>query len=339
MQYIKGFFNSFFSLDTYGDSGLDHEHFPNTVEGFGYHFNENGQLRKIDTDEPFQYVVKPGDKAYNQGHYEALGKCIGHYIEDILVSKYGLERTIVPLGVDADDVNTPKSHIYLSKNALTTKDTLLVLIQGSGVVRPGQWSRAVIINESLELGSMFPYIERAQRNGWEIMILNPNLNEISFDDGDGMDFGGEGGLSFSKKLGSMTVEGNETPEHHCQYVWDNFIKKSKADNIVIVAHSYGGYTITLLATHNAFDFTHRVTALALTDSVHSRASIKGQPVIEWFDRNARDWVASKELLDKDLPYHTKDAGCPCVSAGHPKHEYTSGTAKDSVMEYLESKIR
>lgn len=43
---------------------------------------------------------------------------------------------------------------------------------------------------------MFPYIERAQQNGWEIMILNPNLNEISFDDGDGMDFGGEGGLSF-----------------------------------------------------------------------------------------------------------------------------------------------
>jgi hypothetical protein len=43
---------------------------------------------------------------------------------------------------------------------------------------------------------MFPYIERAQQNDWEILILNPNLNEVSFDDGDGMDFGGEGGLSF-----------------------------------------------------------------------------------------------------------------------------------------------
>lgn len=43
---------------------------------------------------------------------------------------------------------------------------------------------------------MFPYIERAQQNGWEILILNPNLNEVSFEDGDGMDFGGEGGLSF-----------------------------------------------------------------------------------------------------------------------------------------------
>jgi hypothetical protein len=49
---------------------------------------------------------------------------------------------------------------------------------------------------------MFPYIERAQRNGWEIMILNPNLNEITYHDGDGMDVGGEGGLSF---VGNMCI--------------------------------------------------------------------------------------------------------------------------------------
>jgi hypothetical protein len=49
MQFIKGIFGSFFSMDTYGDTDLGHEHFPNTIEGFGYHFNENGQLRKIET--------------------------------------------------------------------------------------------------------------------------------------------------------------------------------------------------------------------------------------------------------------------------------------------------
>ena len=43
---------------------------------------------------------------------------------------------------------------------------------------------------------MFPHIERAQDNEWEIMILNPNHNEIAYADGDGNDFGGEGGLSF-----------------------------------------------------------------------------------------------------------------------------------------------
>jgi hypothetical protein len=69
----------------------------------------------------------------------------------------------------------------------------------------------------------------------------------------------------------------------------------------------------------AFDFTHRVTALALTDSVHSKTNIKGQPVIEWFNRHSQHWVASKETLDKVMPYHTKDSGCPCVSAGQSPH--------------------
>ncbi|GAB5585664.1 hypothetical protein Unana1_00564 [Umbelopsis nana] len=199
MQFLKDVLSSFFSLDTYGDSEYDHNHFPKSMEEFGYHFNDNGQLRQVENGEPFKFEVKPGDKSYNQAHYEALGTCIGNYIEDLLVSKYGLKGITLPIGSDEHDINTPKSHIYVSENALTSEGTLLILLQGSGAVRPGQWSRSVIMNDSLELGSMFPYIERAQRNSWEIMILNPNHNEIAFQDGDGMDFGGEGGMSFVSK--------------------------------------------------------------------------------------------------------------------------------------------
>ena len=32
------------------------------------------------------------------------------------------------------------------------------------------------------------------------------------------------------------------------------------------------------------------------------------------------------------------AGCPCVSAGHPKHEYTSPAAIDSVFTFLCEKL-
>jgi uncharacterized protein (DUF2249 family) len=48
MQFIKDIFNSFFSLDTYGDSELTHDHFPSSMEEFGYHFNEKGELRQIE---------------------------------------------------------------------------------------------------------------------------------------------------------------------------------------------------------------------------------------------------------------------------------------------------
>jgi len=33
-----------------------------------------GQLRNIETGEPFLFEVKKGRKAYNQAHYEALGE-------------------------------------------------------------------------------------------------------------------------------------------------------------------------------------------------------------------------------------------------------------------------
>lgn len=40
-----------------------------------------------------------------------------------------------------------------------------------------------------------------------------------------------------------------TSEQHAYYVWQNFIKKSKAKNIDIVAHSYGGVvTVSLVST-------------------------------------------------------------------------------------------
>lgn len=48
MQFIRNVFSSFFSLDSYGDTEHDYR-FPTTMEGFGYHFNENGQLRQTST--------------------------------------------------------------------------------------------------------------------------------------------------------------------------------------------------------------------------------------------------------------------------------------------------
>ena len=72
--------------------------FPKNIKGFGYKFNEKGELRNIETgmltelyyssmpkflynffswpislDERFLFFVKPEDRSYNQRHYEELG--------------------------------------------------------------------------------------------------------------------------------------------------------------------------------------------------------------------------------------------------------------------------
>ncbi len=46
------------------------------------------------------------------------------------------------------------------------------------------------------------------------------------------------------------IQESGTPEQHAYYVWQNFVKKSKAQHIDIVAHSYGGVvTVNLVSTY------------------------------------------------------------------------------------------
>lgn len=174
---------------------------------------------------------------------------IGVWIESELVSRFGLIRREIPDDSDDSDVydtdnvrsteNEPraKSRIYMrydyalrtiaptfrfislitpvlsSSDTLTSPAPLLLLIQGSGVVRPGQWARSVIINDSLNLGSMFPYIQRAQELGWNIIIFNPNENEVEIKEEDGagpFDFDqGEGDARRRVKVRTLTLGGEK----------------------------------------------------------------------------------------------------------------------------------
>lgn len=60
---------------------LADEQFPETLEGFGYRFNEKGQLRQIeDPEQGYVFEVKPEDKNYNQKRYEALGSVSDYFL-------------------------------------------------------------------------------------------------------------------------------------------------------------------------------------------------------------------------------------------------------------------
>lgn len=82
--------------------------------------------------------------------------------------------------MDATD-DEPTSFIYLSPDALSNPSKLLVLIQGSGVVRAGQWARRLIINQDLDSGTQIPFITRAMAVGTQkknengVILLEANL--------------------------------------------------------------------------------------------------------------------------------------------------------------------
>ena len=122
-------------------------------------------------------------------------------------------------------------------------DGLLVVICGTGPVMAGQWTRKLCINDSLNDGTIFKYLEWASALGLGVLVLNPNHKDNRLD-----------------------------AEGHCIEAWDQLVEPSPYRHVAIVAHSYGGCcTAALLAARPAAVLA-RLRAIAFTDSVHGRSA-------------------------------------------------------------------
>ncbi|XP_057349415.1 cotranscriptional regulator FAM172A isoform X5 [Manis pentadactyla] len=316
--------------------------FPDTLEGFEYAFNEKGQLRHIKTGEPFVFNYREDLHRWNQKRYEALGEIITKYVYELLEKDCNLKKISIP--VDATE-SEPKSFIFMSEDALTNPQKLMVLIHGSGVVRAGQWARRLIINEDLDSGTQIPFIKRAMDEGYGVIVLNPNENYIevekpkihvqsSSDSSDEPAEKRERKDKVSKEIKKrrdfyekyrnpqreketmqLYIRENGSPEEHAVYVWDHFITQSAAENVFFVAHSYGGLAFVELMIQREADVKSKVTAVALTDSVHNVWHQEaGKTIREWMRENCCNWVSSSEPLDTSVESMLPD--CPRVSAGN-----------------------
>lgn len=109
-----------------------------TLKDFGYTFNNQGQLRQIDpesgdlTDKSYQFEISDS-RAENQRHYEALGEAITEYVYELL-DQHGLHRIYLP----EDQPKSKATFIFSTKPQLKDIDKLMIIINGSGVVRAGQ---------------------------------------------------------------------------------------------------------------------------------------------------------------------------------------------------------
>ncbi|KAI5651475.1 arb2 domain-containing protein [Phthorimaea operculella] len=280
------------------------------LKDLGYAFNSAGELRKLNengeiTDQPFQFKISENQQKC-QENYEKLGNAITPYIYHLLETQEKLVRLPVPK--DRED----GTFIFVS-NGYDKKNTLLVLIHGSGVVRAGQWARSLIINENLELGTQIPYIRNARAYDYGVLVMNTNDN--------------------------CTADGKEiphssTPEEHAQYVWETYVASAEATNILIVAHSYGGVVTVVLADKLKEEFENRVKAIAFTDSVHGYSNKK---ISNYLKQVTKNWISSSKPLD--TPLKTPDFDVTRVSAGHTKHEMTSHACMESVFRFFEEMLK
>ncbi|KAN0004726.1 hypothetical protein ACTFIU_001964 [Dictyostelium citrinum] len=323
------------------NENIDYKNFK-TIKDFGYYYNDKGELRSIEGEEKFKFV--------NQQHYDRLGDIIVKTIQNKMKSEpINLEEHWIPKG------ETNQCNIFTSKDFFENKSKLMVFINGSGAVKSGQWARSLCINDTLDSGSILPYLNDAISNGFSIIVLNPNYNKfeekiIDEDDDNEKEEKKEekeeekdekeDDKPKKKKRFDNSIKGSENSNNHILTVYDEFIKKSPATDIVIVAHSFGGVNTTYLLDNRGEEIGDKLKAVAFTDSVHS-LSPKSSSFTKSFyadENKTKNWVKSEKKLNTDLGF-SKLQGCNLASAGHTVHEFTSSTCRIPLFKFILNSLK
>lgn len=123
---------------------------------------------------------------------------------------------------------------------------------------------------------------------------------------------------------------------HGLYVWNEIIvKKCKASQIAIIAHSYGGLVTMeiLLDAANQSKELKRIKSICLTDAIFFENCFDDIG----FYIPTRNWVVSLNPLDEWISKLSKQNGKYPelkVSAGTLEHERTSYSAMFSVLKFV-----
>lgn len=116
---------------------------PESIQEFNYYYNQFNQLRHCVTNKKFVFI--------SQRHYELLGKCIQIYIQSLIKSNpWNYQEIWLPI----ENNQQHQVNIFVSNDFQTNLNGCLILIQGVGAVRAGQWARSCCINESLDIGGI-----------------------------------------------------------------------------------------------------------------------------------------------------------------------------------------
>ncbi|XP_077198225.1 putative protein ARB2BP [Paroedura picta] len=297
-------------------------------ENLNYDFNRNGELRHIDTNEPFIFNYN-SSRYSNHERYEVLGHLITQYVYELLEWGCKLQKNYIP--IDALD-SEPKSFFFMSANVFKNCTTLVVLLQDRGVFRAGQWDQKTIIHEGLQYGTQIPFITMALQCSWEVIVLNPNDNFL--------DLKTEEKSCCVLKSHVIPKRYNSSPEEHTTYVWDHFISRSTASKVAFIAHGYGGLVFINLLMQRTSEVMNKVYAVALVDSTHhTMHQTQGNYQVQgWIRKHCRKWISHSKPLDKAVG-HSMKTDCPTVSAGTEKHSLAPSASLQSIFKYLKNELK
>ena len=265
-----------------------------------YHLEDNDRIVR-NQDAPPKITIAENEEISNE---------LFRYVEAKLVNDYHFIYIPVP---DTDDTTTEKTSVLASSNWLTSSKLLLIVQNASGS-QMGIFSRSTCFEQGISKGSMIPYVERAKKAGYAIIILRPNTNSIT-----------ELDPITGKVIKKTTIIGSESPEIHALYVLENIIPQAESlTHIALLGYGHGAILCK--------DILLRQMVLSKSDGrseinrIKALVTIEASTIIEEDDPSdvraaINDMAVNMECNSApkgyQLTYRKAKLGCTSISLGLP----------------------
>jgi len=275
---------------------------------FGCTVDCNGLFKVIETEEKFLTYFQ------NEQQYTQLCHLLQVHVQTILKEEYHLQEKWIPKFSSEGD---PRSNIFMSADVLTNEN-LLLLVPGKNV-RCGFWTQKYCYEQGIKMGTVIPWVQRAQELGWAVATFNPNWNY------------------WKPPPDSTKIPGSETPAIHMASAWNTYLSKCKAKKICVLAHSKGGEYTEELFSGPAKHALPKVRGFAFTDATFS--SKMDPQVQKIFSETGRNWVCSVHEPTLNNFIRVEAVGIQNYSAGTTIHEETTGNSFSPIWDFFIEKMK
>lgn len=266
-----------------------------SLEELSYYFDDSGTLRHCASNQAVYEIMSDERRA---GEIDEIVKAAIFHIQMDMLADLNFKQAHVPIDPRPDEPKEARSSVFLSSD-WRSNNNLLVVINGGRGVQPGIWSRDLLIQEGLEMGSMLPVFRHASKLGFAVAVLNPFTNNVTVDN----------------KL--FPIRSNSSPDEHTLYVWDNIISRAQAKNVYILAYSFGAKLVTNLIQNREAQVVQRLHGIVFAEAVYRIDSHSTSPhVANFLKQRAINFKADPTVADGGhIPSAEEQLSCTCLSVG------------------------
>mmetsp|Transcript_22774 Transcript_22774/g.26771 ORF Transcript_22774/g.26771 Transcript_22774/m.26771 type:complete len:700 (-) Transcript_22774:222-2321(-) len=280
------------------------------------------QYELIDKDKiKRRNVPQPSSRAEHVQEEETVLAEVLRYVKESMLT-LGFKELWIP-----DEEAVAKCPYYVT-NGWEKSERLLIILTNQVGGHAGIWSRSLCFSHGLRAGSMLECFERGIKEGFAILVLNPNCNSVTL--------GPEAGENSPKKV---RIEDSSSPEEHTLGIWENLVRSSDyRGEIYMFSYGNGSSLVKDILLRNLTydaDSAQNIVSTAMVEASQLAENDDAKDVSSFLKTRFINWEQSE---DKSGTQSFGRLGCVSISVGSMGEDDVKNAAW-SVQQALDSAFR